>query len=58
MGPGDQNDVGRVRSILHFVNSNDIGARLLKLQNATGAQKKIDSDVHCPNFEHSILEWS
>ena len=56
MGPGDQSNIGRVPSILHFVNSTDIGARFLKISERNWCTKRIDSDVRCTKFEHSILE--
>ena len=53
VGPGDHSDVARVRHILHVINFNDIGA-----QYNWCTKEKIDSDVRCTKFEHSILACS
>ena len=56
VGPGDHSDVARVRHILHVINFNDIGAQFSTSSEYNWCTKeKIDSDVRCTKFEHSIL---
>ena len=57
VGPGDHSDVARVRHILHVINFNDIGAQFSTSSEYNWCTKeKIDSDVRCTKFEHSILD--
>ena len=58
VGPGDHSDVARVRHILHVINFNDIiGAQFSTSSECNWCTKeKIDSDVRCTKFEHSILD--
>ena len=57
VGPGDHSDVARVHHILHVINFNDIiGAQFSTSSECNWCTKeKIDSDVRCTKFEHSIL---
>ena len=59
VGPGDHRDVARVRHILHVINFNDItGAQFSTNSECNWCIKeKIDSDVRCTKFEHSILVY-
>ena len=59
VGPGDHSDVARVRHILHVINFNDIGAQFSTSSEYNWCTKeKIDSDVRCTKFEHSILAYA
>ena len=51
-------DVARVRHILHVINFNDIiGAQFSTSSECNWCTKeKVDSDVRCTKFEHSILD--
>ena len=56
VGPEDHRDIARDRHILHVINFNDIiGAQFSTSSECNWCTKeKIDSDVRCPKFEHSI----
>ena len=57
VGPEDHSDVAKVCHILHVINFNDIiGAQFSTSTECNWCTKeKIDSDVRCTKFEHSIL---
>ena len=58
VGPGDHSDVAKIRHILHVINFNDIGAQFSASSECYWCTKeKIDSDVRCTKFEHSILVY-